>query len=233
MPQTDLTLVLFDIDGTLLDTHGAGRRAFAQTLKTVFGWNDNVEHINFSGTTDLDVFHRLMKHHGHVPLPEDLEKFFGQLPIELTQTIAEQTLTLHPGVREVLEFLSRDKRVIAGLVTGNIEAGAQIKLKHLNLHGHFILGAFGHEHADRNEIARLALRRAEAQLKPGQNFRAKFLIGDTPFDIRAAHAIGAQSIGVATGTYSEQQLREAGATHVLPNLSDLPHLRAILGLNKS
>ena len=225
-----LTLILFDIDGTLLDTHGAGRKAFAQTLKTVFGWNDDVQHINFSGTTDLDVFSRLMTHHKHKPSKSDEEKFFNQLPLELSKTISEQPVTIHPGVKELLNFLTRDSRVVVGLVTGNIDTGARIKLQQLDLHGHFVLGAYGHEHADRNEIARLALRRAEAQLKPGQHFSAKFLIGDTPFDIKAAHAIGAKAIAVATGYFKEDELQDAGAEHVVRDLANLAQILRILNL---
>ncbi len=224
-------LILFDIDGTLLDMHGAGRRAFIRALKTTFGWDDDLEYIHFSGTTDMAVFHRVLQERGLPYRDEEARLFFEQLPEELRRTVAGQQTRLYPGTRELLEFLSEHPRAVAGLVTGNIESCARIKLESADLHGHFTLGAFGHEHADRNEIARLAMVRATRQLIPGESFARLFLIGDTPSDVRAAQHIGATSIAVATGTPSIETLRDAGADYVLEDLSDLSLLQSILGIS--
>lgn len=225
-------LVLFDIDGTLLDMHGAGRRAFIRALKATFGWEDDLEYIHFSGTTDMAVFHRVLQERGLPYREEEVRLFFERLPEELRRTAAEQQARLYPGTRELLEFLSEHPHTVVGLVTGNIESCARIKLESADLHGHFTLGAFGHEHADRNEIARLAVVRAARQLVPGESFARRFLIGDTPSDIRAARHIGATSIAVATGTPTMETLREAGADYVLEDLSDLPQILNILGISK-
>ena len=99
-----------------------------------------------------------------------------------------------------------------------------------NLHGHFTLGAFGHEHGDRRKIAQLARHRAQQQLPPGCAYGACFLVGDTPSDISAAHAIGATALAVATGSFTEAQLREAGADAVLTSLEPTAQLLALLGL---
>jgi len=139
-------------------------------------------------------------------------------------------LILFPGVRELLEALSGDSRVLLGLVTGNIESCARIKLRQFNLHGHFVLGAFGDEHADRVEIARLALGRLREALDPGARLRACYLVGDTPFDIAAASTIGAVSVAVATGMFDRDTLRQAGADHVLTDLSDTDAVLRLLGL---
>ncbi|MFH0909244.1 MAG: HAD hydrolase-like protein, partial [bacterium] len=125
--KDSITLVLFDIDGTLLETHGAGRQAFANALRVVFGSDEELKRISFAGATDLDVFRKIMNDKGHTPTPEEEEAFFRRLPVELTQTTSAQRVELFPGVRELLVALSADRRVLLGLVTGNIEECARIK----------------------------------------------------------------------------------------------------------
>ena len=217
---TDLTAILFDIDGTLLDMRGAGVKSFVRTLKTAFGIEDDLSGISFAGGTDLDIFRQVAERHQLTFTATDFDRFRTQLPIELEATAHQAELILYPGVRTLLEALSAAPDVILGLVTGNVEACAWIKLRQFNLHNHFVLGAFGNEHADRNDIARLAMKRVQARLKPGQTIKARFLIGDTPNDIAAAHAIDAVSIAVATGKFTVEALKEAGAMVVLPDLSD-------------
>ena len=224
-------LVLFDIDGTLLDMHGAGRKAFIKALKATFDWDDDLEYIQFAGTTDMAVLYRVLEEHRLPYLEQDAQRFFERLPEELRITAAEQDARLYPGTRELLEYLSEHPRAVVGLVTGNVESCARIKLESANIHAHFTLGAFGHEHADRNEIARLAVARAARQLAPGQSFAASYLIGDTPSDIAAARIIGATSIAVATGTYTADMLRETGADLVLADLTDLSLISSFLNLN--
>lgn len=216
----DLTAVLFDIDGTLLDMLGIGRQSFIRALETAFGIRDNLDYISFSGNTDLNVLQQVMTRHGRPVTAEVLDRFHEALPAELTAAAHEARLVLFPGVRQLLERLSADPDVILGLVTGNIEACAWIKLQQFDLHSHFVLGAFGNEHADRNEIARLALQRVRSRLAPGQAIRGCFLVGDTPNDINAAHAIGAVAVAVATGKHSKESLTAAGADVVLADLSD-------------
>lgn len=223
-------LVLFDIDGTLLDVHGAGRHSFAKALEHCFGWKNELKHIRFAGATDLDLLHRLMREHGREPTAHDEELFFAQLPVDLRAAIAGRPPEdfIYPGVALLLERLARDERCVLGLVTGNIERCAWIKLEAADLHGHFVLGAYGHEHADRNEIARLAVRRAEAQA--GGPFTRIVLIGDTPNDIRAAKTIGAVAVAVATGSYGRKDLEAAGADLVFDDLSNTAVVLAGLGI---
>jgi phosphoglycolate phosphatase-like HAD superfamily hydrolase len=218
---TSLTAIFFDIDGTLLDMRGIGRNSFVRALKSSLDIEDDLARISFAGSTDLDILRQVMSHHNRTLTDADCARFHAQLPIELEAATYQAELTLFPGVRELLQTLSNRPDIILGLVTGNVEACAWIKLRQFNLHTHFILGAFGNEHADRNEIARLALARMEAQLKPGQTIKARFLIGDTPNDITAAHAINAVSIAVATGKYTVESLKSAGAMIALADLSDI------------
>ena len=230
--MSEVTVVLFDIDGTLLDMRGAGRKSFVRALKSVFGWDDDIRYINFAGNTDLNVLQQVMEAHGRALTDNDRRRFFERMPVDLAQTAGEAQLILYPGVRELLEKLSADPRVVLGLVTGNVEACARIKLWQFDLHEHFVLGAFGDDHADRVEIARLAMRRVRDSLKPGQEIGALFLIGDTPFDIAAAKSIHAKSIAVATGKFTVDALEKAGADHVLTDLSDTEQVSQLLRLRR-
>ena len=228
--MTDITAVLFDIDGTLVDMRGAGRKSFVRALKSVFGWDDDISYVNFAGNTDLNVLLQVAAHHGVTLSPQEQKRFFAQLPVELKQTAAQAELVIYPGVRELLEALSLDRRVMLGLVTGNVAASARIKLQQFDLHNHFILGAYGDDHADRMDIARLALLRIENRMKEDHHLRACFLIGDTPSDILAAKSIAASAIAVATGKFNAKDLQDAGADHVLTDLSDTKNVLRILGL---
>lgn len=227
----DRILVLFDIDGTLLLSHGAGAKAFSRALDVAFGWKDDLRYIRFSGSTDLDVLHRVAERHGASLTPDQVALFFETMPRALEEMIVDAESTLFPGVRALLEALIDEPRILLGLVTGNEEACARIKLRIYDLHGHFTLGAYGHEHADRTEIARRAIRRAKDALPEGQQFRQIFLIGDTPNDVSAAKEVGAVAIAVATGVHSVEELLKTGADHVLVDLSDLAHVRQIMGLD--
>lgn len=222
-------LVLFDIDGTLLDTSGAGRRSFALALEAAFGWGAEAQSISFAGATDLDLLERIAGRRGAILAPDQVEDFFARLPATLRAALATEPPHVYPGVRELLAVLSAREDVHLGLVTGNIESCARVKLESCGLHGHFDLGAYGHEHADRRDIARLARARAEQRLN-GAAFRSCGLIGDTPSDIRAAQAIGAASLAVATGGFSAAHLQAAGATWVLDSLADTNRILGHLGL---
>lgn len=230
--KNEITCVLFDIDGTLLDMRGAGRRAFAAAVEQVLGCTDSLDYVNFAGNTDLNVLRQVFAHH-HRELTEDLRRaVFARMPVELERAAASAELVLYPGVKDLLEMLSDRKQALLGLVTGNIEACAWIKLRQFNLHGHFVLGGFGDHWPDRPDIARTALHHCRNHLPADSRIKACYLIGDTPFDISAAHHIGAVSIGVATGKFSVADLQKAGAQHALPNLADTAGILRLMGLTQ-
>lgn len=212
--------VLFDIDGTLMDFHGAGRASFVKALEKVFGWQDDIAYIHFHGNTDLNVLRQIFAQRGEALTAEKQRAFFTALPAELEKLAQDATTICHPGVVELLRALTADERVSLGIVTGNIESTAQIKLRRAGLHHHFQHGGYADVHADRADIARLALARLCAALPKGTDFSAVWIVGDTPFDIAAAQAIGARCLAVATGRFTVAQLAEAGADHALPNLVD-------------
>ena len=227
--MNERAIVLLDIDGTLLDVRGAGRRSFVRALEAAFGFRDDIAYINFSGATDLDVLRQILARHGRAEEPADVERFFAELARALESELAGQAVEPYPGVRALLEALSGDARAVVGLVTGNVESCARLKLRAAGLDGHFLLGAFGHEHAERAEIARLALARARAHAGAAR-IGGVFLIGDTPADIAAARAIGAGAIAVATGRHTVADLERAGADTALEGLADLPRVLGLLGL---
>lgn len=226
-----ITVVLFDIDGTLLDVKGAGRQAFSQALETLYGWRDSLDYIKFSGATDLDVLRKIFHHNGKILTREDQLRFFDHLPKELVATLADTQPGLYPGVRKLVEELSQDSRVLLGLVTGNIQTCAALKLEWAGLDNFFSVGAYGDECADRSQIAALAMQRARKKIAARQSLTARYLIGDTPSDVAAAEAIGARSVAVATGKHTRADLVATGAEIVFDDLSDVPQVMYRLGLH--
>lgn len=222
------TLVFFDIDGTLVQMAGAGRQAFSLALGDVFELDDDIAYIEFSGATDLDVLDQIARRHGLRLTPRTIAAFFEAMDRRLEQTLTRAQPVVFPGVPQVLQQLADDDHFILGLVTGNVESCARRKLACFDLHGHFFLGAFGHEHADRNAIARLALDRALDHAGPNTQIRRSFLVGDTPSDIAAARTIGAVAVAVATGWIPADDLRAAGADYVFEDFSDPDALLRIL-----
>lgn len=217
-------IVFFDIDGTLIDSSDSGRAAFVNALHSVFGWTDSIDYIEFSGATDLDVLSRIFEHYGRKLTEADTELFFEALPQELERTCALRQPTALAGVLKLLESLAQIPDTLVGLITGNIETCARVKLAAAGIDHKFVLGAFGHEHADRNEIARLGLKRAERMLDSGDSIGEVFVIGDSPADVAAAKAIGARSIAVCTGRPTCEDLVAAGADVILKDLSEAAQL---------
>ena len=231
-PARRRVAVLFDIDGTLLDFRGAGRTSFIQALDKVFGWRDDIAYIEFHGNTDLNVLRNIFARHSTELTPEKQRQFFAALAVELDLLATGAIVTRHPGIAELLQALANDERVMLGIVTGNIESTAHIKLRHAGLQHHFAHGGYADEHADRDDIARLALARLRAALPPGADFSTVWLVGDTPFDIAAARAIGARCLAVATGRSTVAELRASGADQALSNLADTSAVLKLLGLGR-
>jgi len=228
-------IILFDIDGTLLHARGTGRAAFAQAFKEAFGWEQGVDHINFYGATDLNVFRGICVERGVEPTAEMERAFFERLAPALETRLAACPPEVFPNIGNILETLSNpwrngdappslcSKDWKLGLVTGNIEATAWLKLRYAGLDRYFSFGGFGCTHADRAEIARQALK-ASGVAHPAK----VFLIGDTPSDINAAKVNGFISIAVATGGYDFQTLENAGADFVFEDLTDTEKVMAVL-----
>ncbi|MDF3128743.1 HAD hydrolase-like protein [Kiritimatiellaeota bacterium B1221] len=211
-----LVPIWFDIDGTILHTR-AGRGAFQKALRDTYGWQDSFESVVFAGNTDLQVLMDLSRVHAGDEKAglKDCRRLFDCMADHLDAGLAENPPELVPGATELIGRLAENPHVLLGLVTGNARDCAFIKLKHVDLDVHFSEGGFGDQHADRNELARLAKSQLAAK---HVDLAQGWIIGDTPRDIEAAKHIGARCLGVSCH-FSPAELREAGADEVVEDLT--------------
>jgi len=203
-----LRLVLFDIDGTLIRTGGAGVQAFARTFATVFGVHDGTERIRFAGRTDVSLVREMFALSGIHASEGNFRRFFDTYVDCLGELMRGCDGEVCPGVAEFirdLETLARPPLI--GLLTGNIRTGAEIKLRHFKLWDIFKTGAFADDHEDRNQIAVVAHERGRRALNEHFHGDQVLVVGDTPHDIRCARAIGAKALAVATGGSKWDELR--------------------------
>ena len=208
--------VLFDIDGTILVTGGAGGAAWKRAFEEQCGVEADVAEHTDAGMTDPEiaaiVFREVVGGEGS---PEERSKLIGSYLKHLPDTIAASDgYTVMPGVEDLLDRLI-DAGALLGLVTGNIEAAAHIKLSRAGLNRFFSFGGYGSDSADRTEVTEAALRRAELVSGGALEEGACISVGDTPRDVTAGHGAGIEVVGVATGSYSVEQLRDAGADWAL------------------
>jgi phosphoglycolate phosphatase len=228
-----MKVVLFDIDGTILWTDGAGRRAVHRALEDVFGHAVPEGH-EFDGKTDPQIVRELLQlgglpvHQSMERLPHVLERYVELLRVELGDE--DHADKVYPGIRPLLDALEARDDVLLGLLTGNVRDGAMAKLTAVGIApDRFKVGAFGSDHADRPELPAIARARAEEVLGSPVSGRDVIVIGDTPADMGCGRAIGARAIGVATGRYSMEALRACNAAAVFSDLSDTSSvMRAIM-----
>lgn len=229
-----MKLVLFDIDGTILLTSGAGKRAVHRALAEVFGAPGRSEH-RFDGKTDPQIVRELMRLEGHGDdhidsrMPRLLDRYVDFLHEELGHD--STVVRLMPGVAELLDQLEARPDVLLGLVTGNLAAGAAAKLRAAGIDpSRFRVGAYGSDHELRVELPGVACRRARDELGIVVTGHDVVVIGDTPADVECGQAIGARTIGVATGYFSVDELRARGADDAFEDLADTDAVvRAIVG----
>jgi phosphoglycolate phosphatase-like HAD superfamily hydrolase len=215
-------LVLFDIDGTLVLTGAAGLRAMNKACAPLVGDSDALAGIPVAGRTDRIILSDVAARVGRV-MDEDLlvelrERYVAELRHEI-ELPGRGVKGIMPGIRELLDALARREDVFVGLLTGNFEAGARIKLEHFDLWRYFRCGAYGDDAADRNALVPFALERARGCGLPDLAPEHILVVGDTPHDVACAHAARAVPVGVATGSFTTEQLRAAGAEIVFQDLS--------------
>jgi phosphoglycolate phosphatase-like HAD superfamily hydrolase len=220
-------LLLWDIDGTLIASGGAGMRALTGALKTTFGIDGSLADIDFAGRTDRWILREVFRKFSLADTEENFTRYFDGYVAELPRALANPHARVLPGVREILAAAVAHADVAQGLLTGNMRRGAEVKLSHHGLWQHFPFGAFADDSEYRNELGPHAIRRALAH--HGVSFRSTqvWVIGDTPHDIACGKAIGAKTLAVATGSSSVEQLGTCHPTAVLP---DLANTSAVLNL---
>jgi phosphoglycolate phosphatase-like HAD superfamily hydrolase len=203
-----IRLVLFDIDGTLVHTGGAGIKAFAKVFQTAFGAHDGFEKLKFAGRTDVSLVREFFVYHKIAQTPENFERFFERYVFWLDYILNHSQTEACPGVWEFIAGLKNlPKPPLMGLLTGNIRLGAEIKLRHFDLWKEFETGAFADDNEDRDLIAVAARERGRRILGKSLRDDEILVIGDTPFDIRCGRAINAKVLAVATGGATLDELK--------------------------
>jgi phosphoglycolate phosphatase len=213
-------VLLFDIDGTLLSSGGAGKAAMEAALAHCFGLAEVNQKIPYAGRTDRAIMHELMSRHEITPSAANhgllISAYLERLPAFLTSHRGR----VLPGIVNLLVEVARRATVVTGLLTGNLEAGARLKLGHFDLWRHFAIGGFGDRHLDRNDVAREALAVLRARYDSRIAPERIWVIGDTPLDIACARAIGARAAAVATGGHTIAELAEEAPDLLFEDLAD-------------
>jgi phosphoglycolate phosphatase-like HAD superfamily hydrolase len=223
-----MKFILFDIDGTIMDSGGAGTRAMDTAFMELFSVRNAFQNISMAGKTDMQIlkegFDLYSIDYSNGVIPE----FYRRYTRYLKENIRDAAGHIKPGIREALRELQANKEFILGLLTGNIEEGARIKLDFFGLNDYFNIGAFGNDDEDRDRLLPVAVDKLYKQNSLKVGYRDCIVIGDTPRDVSCSKPYGAFSVAVATGPYPAAALFEAGADVVLNDLSDTEAFMSIL-----
>jgi phosphoglycolate phosphatase-like HAD superfamily hydrolase len=214
------TLLLWDIDGTLIDSGGAGERALRLALQREFAIEDSFTWLEYFGRTDTWIARAILERHQGDATPHAIQRFLGAYLKALSEEMHNPHVRILPGIADIITCVSRSGDIAQGLLTGNLRQGAETKLGHLGLWAPFPFGAFADDAEQRDDLGPHALRRAGAHY--GNDFSPAhvFVIGDTPHDISCGKVIGAQTIAVATGRFTRDQLKAHKPTSVFENFAD-------------
>ena len=229
MTKIQKRLLLFDIDGTLIHSGGAGVHALKSAFRERFGIVDDLHDIEIAGMTDSGIVISILNKHKIPATNENVSAFLDSYVHFLSLELPRRKGKLLPGVLELLEKLKSRPHLVLALLTGNVSRGAQLKLEHYGVWHFFEFGAFADDHRDRNRLGPFA--RARAKEKHSREFSASEIdvIGDTPRDIACGKAFGARTIAVASGTWSREQLAEYQPDFLIDDLSNVKRIIDTLG----
>ena len=222
------TLLLWDIDCTLIDSGGAGERALIHALKREFAIEDTLVWLEYFGRTDVWIARAILQKHFGAASAENIRRFLDGYLKALALEIESPRARVLPGISSIVAKIAGHHEIAQGLLTGNLRQGAEIKLGHLGLWPTFQFGAFADDAEQRDELGPHALRRANVHCGAAFSPERVFVIGDTPHDIACGKAIGARTIAVATGRYSTEQLCSHKPTAVFQNFADTESFFAAL-----
>lgn len=218
-----MKILLFDIDGTILDTGGAGGQSISEAMAAYAKVTlEEVPPLDLAGTTDTLVWKDLLSHFGLSNTEEARTQLSEMYLSRLAENLGKGDFRpkLCPGVADLIPMLALRQDCLLGLLTGNMEKGAYVKLEPFDLGAYFSFGAFGDEHEKRAELATMAAARGAELIEEGSGVTQTVVIGDTPRDIACAKAAGLLSLAVATGNFSSSELKSHSPTYLLENLSD-------------
>lgn len=224
-------LLLFDIDGTLMDTGGAGLGALLDAAEECFGVSrDAIPPLDLAGATDAGVVGKLFADVGRSLTDEAVRRYHDSYLGHLQHRMNSDSFSgvLLPGVGQLLGSLKSMQDVHLGLLTGNVRRGAEIKLRRFEIHGHFLDGAFGDDADNRNQLGPIALQRMKAAASADLTADGTIIIGDTPKDIACADALGARCLAVATGRFEERELQALRPWRTLRDLSSTADVLSLL-----
>ncbi len=224
-------LCLFDIDGTILTSGGAGEEALRKAVRDFAGCDDNLAGVEISGRTDKFIAMQICRRHGRMASPENITAFINSYLEHLESLLPLKKGRLLPGIPGLLAALKQRRHVALGLLTGNVAKGAHLKLSHYGVWDYFEFGAFSDDSHDRNELGHYAVARATALHGKGFDPTRTFVIGDTPHDVACGKAIGAKTVVVATGSHSREELADCNPDFLFDDLSDVPAVLAALGIS--
>ena len=222
-----MKLILFDIDGTLLTTDGAGRAALREAGADVFAIEEDLKGVAISGNTDVAIVHEILNKHGIPDSEVNVNRYLGAYLAHLKQRLIHQPGGILPGVASLLEACAQEDCIV-GLLTGNLRRGAQMKLGTHQLWDRFRIGAFADDNRDRNLLGPIARKRAEKEIRAA--FDELFVIGDTPRDIACGKVANAKVLAVATGRFSRESLAAHKPDYLFDDLRETKAVLAALGL---
>jgi phosphoglycolate phosphatase-like HAD superfamily hydrolase len=228
-----MRILLFDIDGTLIRSGGAGKAAMEMALVSEFGVQEIVDRVSYSGRTDVAISIDLLQIHNVESNTANVRRLHDAYLRHLPECLRKNRGIVLPGISELLSSLHSRTGIALGLLTGNIRAGGECKLRHYELWNYFAFGGFADGIHDRDDVARQAFRESSRHLQRDVDPRNVWVIGDTPYDVQCARAIGANAVAVATGWHDIEELRSCRPDHLLRDLSDPATLLREWGLKTS
>jgi phosphoglycolate phosphatase-like HAD superfamily hydrolase len=222
-------LLLWDIDGTLINSGSAGLHALIRATMERFGGNGDLDGVEIAGRTDVGIAHQILEKYGEAVTEQGSSELLDTYIRLLPEELPRRNGRVLPGIRELIESSANQEHTPLGLLTGNLRRGAQLKLGHYDLWQFFPFGAFADDHHDRNQLGPCAVRRAVEhagfEFLPNQ----VDVIGDTGHDIACGKAFGARTIAVATGSWSRERLAELNPDFLFDDLANVDEVKKTLG----
>ena len=230
VPGPKTHLFLFDIDGTLIASGGAGEHSLKLAIRDRFGVDDPLRDVEIAGRTDKLITLNIFKKYGLEPTPEHIADFLDCYLLHLAAQLPRKDGRLLPGILELLDALKARPHVALALLTGNLVRGAELKLAHYGVWHYFEFGAFADDHVDRNSLGPVAQERALERHGVAFPPARIYVLGDTPHDIACGRAIDARTVAIATGGYTREELAAHRPDFLFDDLSDVSGVLAALGV---